>query len=214
MKNRKNIILICIICVSLLLFGYMAYNIKVGNSLAIDWDVYNYVVFHLRFNWVTNVLKVITFLGSKGFYIPVVLVALLFMKDKKIAMAQIVNVGISACVMKVIKTIVKRPRPSMYNLITETGFSFPSGHALNAVTFYGFIIYVIYKKVENKPLRNSLIALLSILVIGIGYSRIYLGVHFTTDVLCGYLVGLVDIIVYIKFIYKRFFAGKHENKKA
>lgn len=66
-----------------------------------------------------------------------------------------------------------------------------------SMAFYGFLIYLIYKKVENKYLKWSLITILGLLIISIGISRIYLGVHYTSDVLAGFLISISYLIIYI-----------------
>ena len=69
-----------------------------------------------------------------------------------------------------------------------------------SMAFYGFLIYLIYKNVKNKYAKTFLITLLTLLIIGIGASRIYLGVHYTSDVLAGFLVAIAYLIIYIHAI--------------
>lgn len=99
-----------------------------------------------------------------------------------------------------LKHIVQRPRPTEFRIIDETGYSFPSGHSMVSAAFYGFLIYLIYKNVKNKYLKWGIIILLSIIVITIGISRIYLGVHYTSDVLAGYLISISYLIIFTSII--------------
>ena len=99
-----------------------------------------------------------------------------------------------------LKHIVQRPRPTEHRIIDESGYSFPSGHSMVSAAFYWFLIYLIYKNIKNKYLKCSLITVLSLLIIMIGTSRIYLGVHYTSDVLAGFLVAISYLIIFITAI--------------
>ena len=90
----------------------------------------------------------------------------------------------------ILKKIVERPRPfPPIPAIFESGYSFPSLHATGAFALYGFLIYMIYKLLLPPHHRKALIALLSLLIVLIGFSRLYLGVHYLSDVLAGFVVG-------------------------
>ena len=109
-----------------------------------------------------------------------------------------------------LKNIVQRPRPLEYRIIDETGYSFPSGHSMVSAAYYGFIIYLIYKMVENKKIKWTLITILSLLVISIGISRIYLGVHYTSDVIAGFLISISFLVIYTSIVSKILFS-KNKN---
>lgn len=93
----------------------------------------------------------------------------------------------------------------------KNGYSLPSGHSMVSMAFYGYLIYLIYRHINNKYIKWSLITLLSLLIISIGISRIYLGVHYTSDVLAGFLVAISYLIIYINII-NRIIENK-ENRK-
>ena len=123
-------------------------------------------------------------------------------KKKKIGISIIINLGLSAVINFIVKNIIQRPRPIGHRLINETGYSMPSGHSMVSMAFYGYLIYLIYKYVKNKNLKISLIVFLCLLIILVGLSRIYLGVHYTTDVLAGYLLGISYLIIFV-FVIKK-----------
>ncbi len=77
------------------------------------------------------------------------------------------------------------------------GFSFPSGHALMSVTFYGLLIVIVWEFVKAPWLRWLLSILLALLILIIGFSRVYLRVHYASDVVAGFSVGLVWLILSI-----------------
>ncbi len=68
--------------------------------------------------------------------------------------------------------------------------------------FYGFLIYLIYINVKNKRIKYPLILFVSLLIISIGISRIYLGVHYFTDVIGGFIIAILYLVVFVKYIYK------------
>ena len=103
----------------------------------------------------------------------------------------------------IVKNIFRRPRPIDINLITETGFSLPSSHAMVSVSFYGFLMYYVYKLDINKKKKILLEVILSILIILIGISRVYLGVHYASDVLAGMTLSIFYYILFIKLIYTK-----------
>ncbi|HEY1041144.1 MAG TPA: phosphatase PAP2 family protein [Candidatus Paceibacterota bacterium] len=100
-----------------------------------------------------------------------------------------------------IKNLVERGRP-LYGLIIESGYSFPSGHTLMATALIGFIIYIVYKYPDSKVFKITAIVLLILLLISIAVSRIYLGVHYPTDVLAGFLLGIISVL--ITLLFKRY----------
>lgn len=93
------------------------------------------------------------------------------------------------------------------------GYSFPSGHSMISAAFYGFLIYLIYKKVKNKKLKITLIIVLSILIVSIGISRIYLGVHYTSDVLAGFTVSVSYLIIYTSIVKKIILEREKEDEE-
>ena len=107
---------------------------------------------------------------------------------------------------------MQRPRPTEFRIIEETGYSFPSGHSMISMAFYGYLIYLIYKYVENKNVKWILISLLSILICLIGISRIYLGVHYTSDVLGGFLISISYLVIYISAVNNVFYKKEEKYK--
>lgn len=104
-----------------------------------------------------------------------------------------------------IKIIIQRPRPNISRMVDVSGFSYPSGHAMITVGLYGFIMYWVFKNIKNKPLRVVLLCLLTLLIIHIDISRIYLGVHYPSDVVGGLLLGIAVLIFVITLMNHRRF---------
>jgi len=194
-KNIKWII--CII--SLIVFLILGYLVKTNKDLILDNIVYNFISKFINNN-ITNIVKLITFLGSATIVILITLISLIIIKNKKIGLFMSLDLILITIFQYILKPLFGRLRPVNINLIEESNYSFPSGHSLTAMAFYGFIIYLIYK--SNLKYKNLYIILLSVLILLIGLSRVYLGVHFVTDVLGGFTFSLFYLIIFINFIDK------------
>jgi len=160
---------------------------------------YNFVSEYLISDNITPLTKGITQLGGVIGLITIAIVLSISIKNKKINILIWANLGMSALLNQILKRIVQRPRPTEFRIIDESGYSFPSGHSMVSAAFYGFLIYLIYKNVKNKYLKWALITVLSLLIILIGTSRIYLGVHYTSDVLAGFLIAISYLIIFTHF---------------
>lgn len=201
-KFNIFIVVLCLILFSVICYGVLSYD-----SLVIDTKVYSFIADNLMSDGITSVLKVITELGGVAFI--VLAGVLIFMFCKKIRWFVTFDLVGVTLINQVIKHIVRRPRPNVLRLVEEDGYSFPSGHSMVSMAFYGIIIYLVYKNVTNKYLKWTLITLLSLLILSIGFSRIYVGVHYFTDVVGGFLLGLAYLIIYINIYNKK--AGKNEE---
>jgi len=204
MKNiilfiKKNIKLIVISICLILVIG-ITEDVFEQEIMKCDTIAYNFFVNTIRSDSLTNIMKTITNLGSSFALIFITILTFVFMKDKKIPLIITGNLVIATLLNNIMKYIVQRPRPDGYRLISESGYSFPSGHSMISAAFYGLLIYLIYKYVDNKVLKYTLMSLLSILIILIGCSRIYLGVHYASDVIAGILISIIYLIIYIKVI--------------
>ena len=207
--NKKNIqknLKWITIAILALIFLALYIGIHTGKIQILDDAVYQFIK-EIRNDNLTNILKIITNLGGTLSLITITVVTsaiLIFLKKKKLAICIILNLLISSFTYFILKNIIARPRPPVEErLIEESGFSFPSGHSTNNTVFYGFVIYLIYKNVKNKLLRNILCVICTILILAIGFSRVYLRVHYPSDVLAGFCLGIIIVIILETFIYKK-----------
>ena len=194
-KNLKWIILfICLI-------GFLALTEDVFNQEIMKCDVIGYTLISIFLitDFATPIAKFITNFGGPIFLSTICIILFIIIKNKKIGLSIIMNIAIIAILNQVLKRILQRPRPTEFRIIEETGYSFPSGHSMVSMAFYGYLIYLIYKYIKNKYVKCIAIVLLSILICSIGISRIYLGVHYTSDVLGGFLISVSYLIIYIMF---------------
>ena len=101
----------------------------------------------------------------------------------------------SLALMLLLKALFKRKRPLSPLIKAVKGLSFPSGHAITAVTFYGLVIYIISNIISPGILLYALITFFVVLILLIGFSRIYLRVHYPSDVLAGFIIGLMWLVI-------------------
>lgn len=199
-KNFKWIVLfICLI-------GFFALAEDVFNKEIMNGDIVGYklVSTFLISDFATPIAKFITNFGGAIILIGLAFTLFIFIKNKKTGVSIISNLAIITVLNQLLKRIVQRPRPTEFRIVEESGYSFPSGHSMVSMAFYGYLIYLIYKYVKNKYLKWISIILLSILICSIGISRIYLGVHYTSDVLGGFFISISYLIIYISAVNKFF----------
>ena len=196
LNNYK--LLVMFVCIIILLF--LIEDVMDKDIMTFDETGYSMVSKYLITDTLTPIAKIITFFGSAYWLIGLSIFLLLIIRNRKIGISISINLGLAALTNFLLKQILQRPRPIGHRIIDESGYSLPSGHSMVSMAFYGFLIYLVYKKVENIHLKSFLIALLLLLIINIGISRIYLGVHYTSDVIAGFLVAISYLIIYANTI--------------
>ena len=197
-KNLKWIILfVCLI-------GFLALAEDIFNKEIMNGDIIGYKIIStfLISDFATPIAKFITNFGGAIFLIVLTITLILLIKNKKIGFSIFINLASVTILNQLLKRILQRPRPTEFRIVEESGYSFPSGHSMVSMAFYGYLIYLIYKYVENKYIKWISIIMLSILICSIGVSRIYLGVHYTSDVLGGFLISISYLIIYISAVNK------------
>ena len=202
-KNKNLRWILLFIC----LIGFFAIAEDVFNKEIMQGDIIGYKLIStfLISDFATPIAKFITNFGGAIFIITLMITLFILIKDKKIGLSIFLNLVIATTLNQLLKRILQRPRPTEYRIIEETGYSFPSGHSMVSMAFYGYLIYLIYKYVKNKYIKWTSIVLLSILICSIGISRIYLGVHYTSDVLGGFLASISYLVIYISAVNKFLF---------
>ena len=192
----KILIFIALVIFLIVLKDVFQYEITSYDNLAHDVFVNT-----LRCDSMTIIMKIITSFGSL-FVLCIILLFLMFLyNNKKAIYLLMINSVVIVLINDFIKFIIHRPRPSGYRLITESNYSFPSGHSMLSTFFYGFLIYIIYVEVKNKKLKYFLITLLSLLIVLICISRVYLGVHYLSDTIAGFSLSIIYLMLFISLYY-------------
>jgi undecaprenyl-diphosphatase len=151
----------------------------------------------------TKLMSFFTFFGTHRFFIPANIFLILYflvIKKRSWFSIRVASVAISSLgLMFLLKYLFHRKRP-LYPLKVAKGLSFPSGHAIMSATFYGLLIYIIAQTVKDKPLKWGLIISLGIFIQLIGFSRVYLRVHYASDVAVGYITGFLWLKISLKVL--------------
>lgn len=173
-----------------------------------DLPVYRFITTIFNYSLSTiMIMKLITTLGSTLVIVSGICSIAILFKDKKYFKVFLASNLIGVIFNNLLKLLFRRPRPTTTMVLTaESSYSFPSGHSMMSIIFYGLIIYYVVKSVNKKTLRNALVLLLSLIILSVGVSRIYLGVHYATDVVGGFLIGAIYLIFFIKLM------NKHSSK--
>jgi membrane-associated phospholipid phosphatase len=154
----------------------------------------------------TRIMWFITFFASPRFLFPAnVALVLIFLFTKKqrwyTVKVPVVSLG-SLTLMSSLKLLFARTRPLDPVFQAARGFSYPSGHAMSAMTFFGLLIYLVWDNTKSMPVRWLLTILLVIIIFLIGFSRVYLRVHYASDVIAGFSLGLIWLVLSLWSINK------------
>ena len=198
-KNRRWII----VFICLIIFFFILKNVLNKEIQKFDDTIYN-VISKIISNPLTIFFKIITTLGSGYAVIPICIISIICFWKKKEARYIAVNLITIFFSNQLLKRIVERPRPEGFRIVEELGYSFPSGHSMVSMAFYGFFVYLIYKKVKNKNIKWISISLIMLLILLIGISRIYLGVHYASDVLAGFVLSIAYLGLFTHIIKTTF----------
>ncbi|WP_235815063.1 phosphatase PAP2 family protein [Olsenella massiliensis] len=187
-----------VILVAVVVFVGLLQEVLEGEAIRLDAMAYQLVVVRMRSAWLTPVMQSISELA-----LPVVLVVLLlaveaFAPGRRPGVCAAVNLTLVLALNQVLKQIVHRPRPEGFRLIAESGYSFPSGHSMVAMAFYGLLAWMVWHYEKDRVVRWVCCLGFSLVVVAIGLSRVYLGVHYATDVIAGFCVSLAWLALYTK----------------
>lgn len=203
MMNKIKKISKWVVCgIGILIFATIVVMLLTNNVTSLDNSIYN-IIISSKSDAMTMFMTIITMMCNTEFIIVATLLLVLLIKNKKIGGMIASNVVLCSVINTIIKHIFLRPRPVGIKLIEQGGYSFPSGHSMMAVAFYGLLIYIIWNTKWRNVWKIFTTTLLVILILLIGISRIYVGVHFASDVIAGLSISLSYLIIFIELIYKR-----------
>lgn len=197
--SKKTLAGLGILGGTLIVFCIIAYFVATENTAGFD-DPLRQFVYSLRMDGLNTLLEGITYLGN---WQSIVMVSLLLLAYDKTRIPYGV-LGATAAIAetllnKGLKSVFARMRPDdVITLIDQGGYAFPSGHSAASMAFYGMLLFLVQTRMEDRKKANTLSVVLVLLIALIGPSRIYLGVHYPTDVLAGWAEGIfVATAVYV-----------------
>lgn len=189
---------------SVLIFIFLTLEVTQNQTSTLDLDILKFVI-GLRTDWLTPIMSFFSFIGSEGTLFGAVLVVILLTlrkhKKETFIFSVILIIGLLTTIL--LKESYEIPRPNIDPLHTESSYSYPSGHAMNSLLFYSTLSLFVYHFTKSKMKTFLSFTVTGILIGFIGFSRVYLGVHYPSDVVAGYFAGLwlfVTIILVDKTI--------------
>lgn len=192
MKKKYLLLISLCLVIFLVMLGIALFD----KNLVFDMSIYNFIS-SFRSNGLDSFFKTITCFGNSIVIILIVLVFIVIFRNKDSLLLSISALD-SVIVNTILKHIIRRDRPSVVRLISQGGYSFPSGHAMISVCVYGFLLYLAYNKINNKWIKYICCLLLGLLIILIGISRIYVGVHYASDIIAGYSLAIIEVILLVQ----------------
>jgi undecaprenyl-diphosphatase len=176
------------------LVGFIAMSLLVRANSIVRFD--GYIISFIQGTesaWLTTVMKFFTYIGTIRFIAVLSIFVLFFLlRVLKYRLEILIYLAVVFCtpiLNRLLKLYFERTRPDLHRLIEIGGYSFPSGHAMNAFSFYSILAFLLWRHVPAKSGRVAVILISSFMIAAIGTSRIYLGVHYPSDVIAGYLAS-------------------------
>ncbi|NMF26669.1 phosphatase PAP2 family protein [Olsenella umbonata] len=203
-----------LVLVAVLVFTWLLFEIKTDDIMRMDAAAHNLVVMHMRAAWLTPIMQSISDLAYPVVLVVMLLVIEVFAPGRRPGLCAAVNLVLATLLNLLLKALIQRPRPEGYRLVAESGFSFPSGHSMVAMAFYGLLIWMVWRYEKDALVRRLGVIGFGLVIVLVGLSRIYLGVHYASDVLAGFCASIAWLGVYTKLLAPVFLAPREDPRGA
>ncbi len=188
-----------IVSILLITFVLLVHFMLNDELKGIDTAIYNFVM-NAKSDVATILAKGFSFLVSVPFLLIFSIILFFVFKDKRFAIISFGNLGLIFIINQILKYSFSRERPIEWMMIDEVGYSFPSAHAMVSAAFYGMLFYLILQTKISKRKKIGWGIGLSLTILLVGLSRIYLGVHYASDVVGGFLMAFAYLLIVTTFI--------------
>jgi len=182
------------------IFIWLLEEVGEGELTKLDSGAYLLFVQTLRQPWLTPYMESISELAQPVVLLVMLLAVEAFAPGRRPGTCAAVNLVCAVALNVLLKQFVQRPRPDGFRLIAETGYSFPSGHSMVAMAFYGLLAWMVWHYERDRLVRWLCVIGFGLVIALIGISRIYLGVHYASDVIAGFCVSLIWLALYTKLV--------------
>lgn len=191
---------VAIVAACAIVFLVLLEDVLEGGLIKLDEAAYVLIVEHLRTDWLTPIMESISALATPVTLMVMLLLIVALAPGRRPGACCALNLALVVVLNQVLKFLVQRPRPEGFRLAAETGFSFPSGHSMAAMAFFGLLIWMVWHYERDRAVRIGCSVALAALIVAVGVSRIYLGVHYASDVVAGFCVSLAWLAFYTRAV--------------
>lgn len=196
--TKKYILIsLLILCIFTFIFGRFADELMESELHHFDQSIIDWVQLFVSPK-LTSIMIGLTFFGSAEALILLLLISaglMIWQRKRWETLFLVIGIAGGGIFNLLLKWIFHRQRPTLHRLIEETGYSFPSGHSMNSFVFYGMLCMLFFMFLKLRTTKAIIIMSTVLVIVMVGLSRIYLGVHYPSDVLSGYAAGGAWLIV-------------------
>jgi undecaprenyl-diphosphatase len=215
-KRSLRLLPALILCIGFgLLFVYIATTISNKSIAHFDTSIIRFVQ-GMETPWLTSIMKFFTTLGNTKSVIGIALIAFVLLyfafRYRQQAFLFIIIIGGTVVLNALLKNYFKRERPEIHRIMNANGFSFPSGHSMIAFSLYTIIVYIAWRNVKTGLSRTLLILFAAFMILMTGISRIYVGVHYPSDVVGGFAASGLWVTFAI-IVYGAYQNPREKNKR-
>ena len=196
--DMGDLALLVLAALCLVVFICLLVEVLKGKPMRIDRLCHSLFVEKLRSPALTVVMKAVSNLASAPFIVGALVAAFVWAPCRFWVVCAAVNVGTISAIDQLLKVLVRRPRPQGFRLVEAPGLSFPSGHSMAAMAFYGYGIWLTQSAAGGFSSGLLITVVLACVILAIGVSRIYLGVHYASDVLGGFCRASAWVVLFVR----------------